>query len=99
MVVFENSEGNVLGFASTKEFLSNLNQLTDRNEFELALNSEQENFTSYATKNLTSFHISAKGNSIEEISEYMIKENLSQTVSDIDSERYYLNLSSLFELR
>ena len=99
LVIFEDSNGNVLGFAKTKEFLLNLNQITDRDEFESALNSSEGDFISYAKNNLTSFYKSAKGKSLEDISKSMIRENISQTVSDIDSERYYLNLSSLFELK
>lgn len=99
LVIFENSHGDILGFAQTKDFLLNLNHIPDRQEFESALNSSDGDFLTYATNNLTSFYKSAKGKSLEDVSKSMIGENISQTVSDIDSKRYYLNLSSLFELK
>ncbi|MCD4747154.1 MAG: hypothetical protein K8R58_12730 [Bacteroidales bacterium] len=99
LVIFENHNGKIIGFAKAKELLENLYQIKNNQEFEYALNSENGDFENYATNNLTSFQISARGQSIEEVSTCMINENISETVSYIESVRYYLNLSLLFELK
>lgn len=99
LVLFENQQGEILGFAKTKELLKNLGQIGNKNEFTNALNNRNENFTDFALNKLPAFQLSAKGNTLEQVSRSMISENISQTVSEIDADTYYLNLSSLFELK
>ncbi len=100
LVIFENKKGLVLGFAKTKDFLLNLYQIRNRKRsFESALNYNDSDFITYAANHLVSFSKSANGSSLEDVGMSMIRENISQTVSDIESGRYYLNLSSLFELK
>jgi len=97
--VFENASGNLVGFAKTKELLRNLKQIENAREFEEAINSPELSFLDYATKNLNSFKKSVNGESLKEISKSMISANVSETVSIIQSEMYYLSLSSLFEVK
>jgi len=102
LIVFENQQGNILGFAETKEFIKDIRyviQTQRTREFEQAMNIPNKNFTKYAMKNLSSFNISAKGHSLQDVSTSMIDKNISETVSDINSGRYYLSLSSLFQLK
>lgn len=99
LVIFERNNGEILGFASAKDLLKNLTQLNNRQEFERALNSVNSDFKNFAINNLTSFHLSANGRSLEEVASSMINNNISQTVNDIDSKCYYLDLSNMFKLQ
>ena len=102
LVIFENERGEIVGFCKTKELIDNIMSLVRSNspdDFEKALNDREESFDRYAKKNLPSFQMSAAGKTLEEVSSSMIKENIGETVTFIESQNFYFSLSSLFEIK
>lgn len=97
LIIFEDGNGRILGFAKTHELLQNLKSI-NRNAFEYQLNSTSGNFLTFAQNNLSSFHKPTNGTTIQAVGESMIRENISETISTIDARMYYLSLSLLFEL-
>ncbi|MFO7888737.1 MAG: hypothetical protein R6V04_00200 [bacterium] len=102
LVVFENRGGKIIGYAKTTQLIKDLVHIhynQDILRFENALNALDGNFQQYATNNLPAFHLSAKGQSLEDVGASMISNNLSETVVDLESKRYYLCLSKLFTIQ
>lgn len=102
LVIFENKNGKILGFANTKELIENLMSLIDTkkiDDFRKALNSSNEDFDRYAKRHLTSFRVSASGKTLEEVGSFMINQNIAETVTNIQDKNFYLNLSRLFEIK
>lgn len=101
LVLFENESGELLAFAETKAFLLDLIQIEDRKrmlEESLWREDGGKSFLQFSNQSMVSIQKPANGNTLPEVSQSMIDNNVGATVSDFSEGRFYFQLSSLLVL-
>lgn len=99
-VLFQDKTGHLKGFARTSEFINDLLAIYPTEQigsFNMYINSPERDFTEFARRYIPSFNESASGNDIKSIASDMIRKNLGETISKIDSTSVYLNISTILK--